>query len=102
VVLEDTYELAKEPGSLALHLMAAGAVDAGQPGLLLCARAEGGRQLAIRYDPQVFSATVEPIPIEDARLRPVWGERISRVVLTALSPQAQGDWTLTADAGSAS
>ena len=102
VVLEDAYDLVAAPRGLALHLMAAGAVDASQPGLLLCASPEGGRPLAVRYDPQIFAATVEEITIEDARLRPVWGERIYRVILTALSPQAQGNWTLTVQAGSAS
>jgi hypothetical protein len=101
VVLEDAYELAAEPRSLALHLMAAGTVDASRPGLLLCAVPAGARPLAVRYDPTTFAVAVEAIPIEDDRLRPVWGERIYRVVLTALTPTARGDWTLTMGAARA-
>jgi hypothetical protein len=32
---------------------------------------------------------------QDARLEPVWGDHVSRVVLRAMEPRAQGAWTLT-------
>jgi hypothetical protein len=93
VTLREDFELAGRPGALALHLMAAGPVDIGTPGTLLCAGAT--RSLAVRYDPAVFAPRVEEIAIDDARLLPVWGERVYRVVLAVREPQARGEWTLT-------
>ncbi len=93
IVLDDDYDLERRPGSLALHLMTSGAVDASEPGMLRCATPT--RPLAIRYDLDLFSPTVEPIAIDDARLRPIWGERVYRVILAARDPQARGRWTLT-------
>jgi hypothetical protein len=93
VVLADDYELERAPRSLALHLMASGAVAAGRPGALLCATPT--RPLAVRYDPDVFVPAVETIPIDDARLRPVWGDRLYRVILAVQNPSAQGRWMLT-------
>ena len=92
VILDDEYELAAAPRRLALHLMAAGEVDTSRPGLLLCAGRR--RPLAIRYDPQRFSPKVEPVAIDDARLGPVWGERVYRIVLEAQGAGARGRWTL--------
>jgi hypothetical protein len=48
----------------------------------------------------VREATVEEIPVADARLRPVWGERIWRVVLTAKATGETGAWTIEMSAGS--
>jgi hypothetical protein len=42
---------------------------------------------------------VEEIPIDDARLRPVWGERVYRTILTAAHPAAADRWELTLAAG---
>ncbi len=97
IVLREAYTLERQPQSLALHLMASGEVEASQEGTLRCAGPT--RPLVVRYDPAVFSATVEPIAVEDARLKPVWGDRVYRVVLTARSPRAAGEWTLTMTAG---
>jgi hypothetical protein len=93
VVLEEDYDLERQPGNLALHLMSAGAPDASEPGVVRCSTPT--RPLAVRYDPRVFSATTEAIEIEDARLKPVWGERVHRIILAATAPGVRGNWTLT-------
>jgi hypothetical protein len=97
VVLEDRYQLRAMPRELALHLMVSGAVDTSQEGVLSCATPT--RPLLVRYDPQVFRASVEEITIDDARLGPVWGERVYRTTLQARQPKASGSWVVTAEAG---
>ena len=97
IVLHDAYALGHRPGSLALHLMASGAVDAGEAGVLRCAGPR--RPLVVRYDAAVFAATVEPSAVEDARLHAVWGDHVYRVVLAARTPTAEGEWALTMAAG---
>jgi hypothetical protein len=98
VLLEDTWRLARPPQRLALHLMASGPVDASQAGVLSCA--SPARPLRVRFDQSVMAPEVEEIAVEDARLRPVWGDRVYRVILTARHPAPTGSWSLTIDAGS--
>lgn len=93
VMLEDAYELNHTPTRLALHLMTSGPVDVAVAGVLRCASPT--RPLDVRYDPQQFGASVETIEIDDARLKPVWGDRVYRVVLTAHWLGSTGRWTLT-------
>ena len=49
----------------------------------------------IRYDAARFDATTEEIPIADARLRPVWGTRLARIVLVAKDRALRGEHHLT-------
>ncbi len=97
VVIADDFALDHTPMMLATHLMLAGAVDATTPGVLRCATTT--RPLLIRYDPDVFAARVEEIAIDDARLAPVWGARVFRVILDATQPASSGHWEITMKAG---
>ncbi len=47
----------------------------------------------ISYDAARLTATVEEVPITDERLRPVWGERLTRILLRAQNPALQDTWT---------
>jgi hypothetical protein len=97
IVIEDTWALDHPPAMLESHLMLAGPVDAGTPGTLHCATTT--RPLIITWDADVFTPRVEEIAITDARLHPVWGDRIFRVILATRQPTAQGRWRLTMAAG---
>ncbi len=97
VVLEDEYELHRMPQRLTLHLMSSGPVDGSQPGRLICAAPS--RPLVVEYDPNELAAHVETLAINDARLRPVWGEHLYRVVLEHRHPGSIGRWRLTMAAG---
>jgi hypothetical protein len=55
----------------------------------------GGAAFVIRYDAARFDATSEEIPIADARLRPVWGTRLARVVLISKERALRGEHRLT-------
>lgn len=94
VVLEDEWRLREvaEPRALALHLMASGPVDCATDGVLRCAAPT--RPLRVTYDAAALMARVEEIKIDDARLSPVWGERVYRVVLEARRLEARGRWRL--------
>jgi len=93
ITLEDVYRLRARPHALALHLMARADVDIDTPGVLRCSGPT--RVFTIHYDAQEFTPSVERIPIEDARLGPVWGDRIFRIILTVRDPQSNGHWDLT-------
>lgn len=93
VVIADDYALDHAPASLASHLMLAGPVDTETPGVLRVRTAT--RPLRIHYDAKAFAARVEEIAIDDARLSPVWGARIFRVILDATVLAARGQWMMT-------
>jgi len=97
VVLDEEYELEGPPTSLALHLMLADEADVSMPGVIRCATPT--RPLVVGYDADVFAVDVERIAIDDARLEPVWGERVYRVVLTARGGEARGGWRVVFGAG---
>ena len=48
----------------------------------------------VHYEAGKFTAAIEPIPITDTRLGSVWGDHLTRIVLTAKDPQQQDTWTL--------
>ena len=49
----------------------------------------------MRYDAARFAAASEEIPIADARLRPVWGSRLARIVLVSKDKSLRGEHRLT-------
>lgn len=99
----DDFQLARPSGDVRLHLLLAGEprlTDAGRleveaPAGAGAPEAPDGPRAAIRFDPAALTAVVEPLPLEDARLRGVWGHRLWRVVLRAPGEVVSGAWRLT-------
>jgi hypothetical protein len=94
VVVEDRWALGDSPESIVFTLMAASTVDTSTPGQLRLAG--GGRDLLVDFDAEAFTVETERIEIDDARMSPVWGEFVTRVLLTATHPAAEGSATITA------
>jgi len=98
VVVNDDYALTAPVGTVTVSLITPCAVDVSQPGLVkLGERAiRDGRVSAsgqVAYDPAIFSAAVETIPIGDERMGGAWGSEIYQVVLAATDPAQSGTWT---------
>ena len=89
VVLAEEYALGEALEPVRLHFVTPLAPDASVPGRVVLA---GGGTPAhvLLYDTRTFSASVEPQEVTDSRLRPVWGDRLFRVVLTARDRAARG------------
>ncbi|MEU4833509.1 heparinase II/III family protein [Streptosporangium sp. NPDC023615] len=96
VVVEDRWELRRSPSRLALCLMAHGEVTV-SPGLISVAGRR--RPLLVRHDPAAFTARVERLPLEDSRLRDVWGDHLHRIVLRATTPRVSGTSRLVIEPG---
>ena len=99
VTLHDAYRLKAAPPSLVLHLITPCAVEPAAPGELRLARRPlaNGRESAsgiVTFDPALFTARVETLPLEDANLKAVWGGELFRIHLEALNPGAEGEWTV--------
>jgi hypothetical protein len=90
VVLAEEYTLAEAREPVRLHFVTPLAPDLGAPGRIalsqpgrppVSAGGEAGHELL--FDRKRFDATVEEQTVEDARLQPVWGGRLFRIILTA-------------------
>jgi len=57
-----------------------------------------GCRVQIEYDNDSLAASYECIPVKDARLTPVWGERVYRILLKAKTQANQGKWVLKVSA----
>ncbi len=90
VVLAEDYALGEAREPVRLHFMTPLAPDVTTPGRVVLARpgsasvsAGGEAGYALVYDGGRFTASVEEKAVTDARLQPVWGGRLFRIVLTA-------------------
>jgi hypothetical protein len=98
VVVKDQYELQELSQPVVLSLMTVCHPSVSRAGSILLRRdgsGNDGRNVSLSYDESRFSASVEPIPIEDPRLKASWGNRIYRILLTSKSHALQDEYSIT-------
>ena len=93
VTLTERYELGEWKAPLRLNFMTPLRPDVSKAGEVRL-RADSA-SFVVRYDAARFDATTEEIPIADARLLPVWGPRLARVVLVSKDRALRGEHRLT-------
>ena len=82
---------------MTLSLMTPCRVKAESPGSLLLEIAdegEPGTALRVRYDGGKLTVGLEVIKVEDGRLRSVWPEEMTRILLKADKPPVKDTWTV--------
>ncbi|UCD51196.1 MAG: heparinase II/III family protein [Phycisphaerales bacterium] len=102
VTLTDGYVLTKPAGEMTLSLMTPCFVEVERPGSLrlwdspISSPGPAPRLPAarIRYDEGKLLATTEVIEVEDGRLRSVWPEKITRILLKTHKPPVKDTWTV--------
>jgi hypothetical protein len=102
VSLTERYALGESREPLRLHFLTPRAPDLSTPGRVVLQGGGGGPSnsggpaaAVLLFAARRFTAAAEEKPIDDARLRPVWGERLFRIVLTARDRAAQGSHRVT-------
>ncbi len=101
VVLDERFALAEAREPVRLHFVTPLAPDVSTPGRVVLGRragapgAAGSATAVLLYDAGRFTAAAEEKALDDARLRPVWGERLYRMVLTARDRAARGSHRVT-------
>lgn len=100
IEIKDHYQLAGPVGQVVLSVLTPSRVvteTAGQiefhPAAFADDKASGAARLT--YDAGLFRVTTETVAITDARMGPVWGDYLTRVVLTAQNPPQQGMWSFS-------
>jgi Heparinase II/III-like protein len=84
--ITDSYELKRSDEGLSLSLMTPCTVTLDSPGrITLKEKVDGGDAFTLKifYEAKKFTAEVDKIEIDDARLKSAWGDRLNRVVLRA-------------------
>jgi len=89
IEVQDDYRLSKPAGEITLTLMTPCKVTQVAAGTL---RLED--TIKVQYDPAVFTAKIEEIPLEDSRLQSAWGKRIYRILLAAKNPPTNASWKM--------
>jgi Heparinase II/III-like protein len=89
VELDEQYSLKEFEEPTTLNLMSPLVVDTSIPGKVQLAdtKETPPQLLVLTFEREKFNVLAETIPITDAHLRPVWGDRIARIVFR-LSGQA--------------
>jgi hypothetical protein len=96
VSLDERYALREWKAPLRLSFMTPFRPDVSRPGEVRLRSADGaGAAFVMRYDAARFDASTEEIPIADARLLPIWGSRLARVVLVSKDRSLRGEHRLT-------
>lgn len=88
VVVRDAFVLQKPGGRVELTLMTPCAVSVGAGAVTLAGTAR------IIFDSSQLTAAVEEVKTDDARLRPVWGGSVRRILLKAINVPAKGEFTV--------
>jgi len=97
VTVTEEFALAKPAEQITLSLMTPCRVRVEKPGCLLLETAQGAElsvPMQVWYDGAKIGATLETIPVEDGKLRSVWPERMTRILLKAEKPSQEDTWTL--------
>jgi len=90
VTIRDQFELS-QPSEVTLSLMTCREPRIEGAGTLVLG---GDTDIAVQFDAEALQATIERIEITDARLLPVWGDHLFRVLLSTRQSVSEGDWTL--------
>ena len=98
ILIEDKVAFAGEPGEIVLNLMTPCEVEIKQPGRVVFGIADPApRQPAkvlMDFDPGLFTARVENVPLDDAGLKQIWNGRLQRLQLRIPRAAAESSWTL--------
>jgi hypothetical protein len=99
VQIADTFEIS-ESAEVTLNLLTPCKVVVDSAGRITFEEQTLGNGLPsgaaqLTYDPDALTASVEPIDVADDRLKGIWGDRLTRVVLKTTAPATNGSLTLT-------
>jgi len=97
ITITEAYALEKPAKEITLSLVTPCKVSVPEAGRLLLEAADGAEPpvaIQVVYDGGRLKPTLETVSVEDGRLRSVWPERLTRILLKAEKPALQDTWTM--------
>lgn len=96
ISITDQYQFERSNNQLEMNMMTHFLVKENRNGkITLVNRNSPEEKLFIHYDHKIFSVKTENISIADARLKPVWGDELIRLVFSAINVPGQFEYILT-------
>lgn len=94
IQLAESFELKKKGPEIMLSFMTPGPVrlEEGEVIIFLDGDFYTLPKVAMKYDTKLFEVNMEKIELEDPRLRDIWGDSVTRVVLTLKKATSKGEW----------
>ncbi|MCI0493630.1 heparinase II/III-family protein, partial [candidate division KSB1 bacterium] len=92
----DDFDLKKQTQKIQMTLMTACEVELIERGRISLKNSSGSEltQLRIEFDSEKLKADFEKIKIEDENLKAVWGDQVTRILLTSKAPTQKERWIL--------
>ncbi|BAV08307.1 Heparinase II/III-like protein [Filimonas lacunae] len=90
VQVNDNYLLSEYKEATRIHFLTCDQVNEAEPGQLTFTNTKGKVQLLLKYDAGNYTASIEPRPIDDDKMKPTWGNSLYRVSFITKSHQLQG------------
>ncbi|MCS7458667.1 heparinase II/III-family protein [Paenibacillus doosanensis] len=100
VEIKDVYRLQEATADIVLSLLSLQRPLLREDGVIELEN-EHGERLLLHYDAERLHASAEAIAVEDARMKPVWGDAVYRILLRAGEASLEGEWKLTVEAAAA-
>ena len=96
VEIVDAYQLAQVAQELTTSLVTPCEVTVNAHGQLVLRelKADPVVSLCVYYDADKMTATKENMPLKDSKLKSVWGDHVTRILLRADAPPLRDTWTL--------
>lgn len=97
IAITEDYTLEKPAQEIALTLLTPCKVSVPKEGQLLLETVDGAEprpSVRVVFDGGRLKPALQTIPIEDGRLRTVWPEQLTRILLKAEAPALQDRWTV--------
>ncbi|UVI27722.1 heparinase II/III-family protein [Paenibacillus spongiae] len=90
VEIKDHYRLHQTSDDITLILMTVRQPQADEYGHYIL-QAEDSNRIHIQYNHNMFTGSIEFIPLEDKAMRSVWGAELYRIKLQSIKPAKQGE-----------
>jgi hypothetical protein len=100
--ITENFTLDKPAKEITLTLLTPCKATVQKDGQLLLETVDGAEprtSVRVLYDEAKLKPVLEAIPIEDGRLRSVWPEQLTRILLKAETPALQDRWTVRIESG---
>lgn len=92
IEITDNFKLKKASQDIMLSLMTPCSPEINPEGTIMLQT--GDNKVNIEFNGEALKASSEYIPIEDARLLPVWGDHLYRIILRSKVPVQETEWTI--------
>lgn len=97
IQLAESYILTEKGPEIVLSFMTPGPTRIEEGEIIIFPEGDfyAPRKLRMKFDTKKFTAELEKISVEDIKLKEIWGDSVTRVLLTPKKPLVKDDWAFS-------